>query len=291
MTDSSQEACAWKGGARVSIPAGTFLVGPAIFKGPRKGAIVFQATGVVKAPGLDKFPSDGWIEFQYIDGLTVTGRGTFDGQGAAAWPYNQCPIMQKCKLLPTILIRKRCNHRENHFPEQQVFPHDPLRMQKREAPTITAPGDSPNTDDIHMGEVSGMRISRSVISTGDDCISIGPGSSNISVSNVVCGPGQGISIGSLGKYATDKDKHVVDVKIRNCTIKDTTNGPRIETWQDSAVLSASRFTFEDIATTNVYNPITIDQEYCPFTSCTAKVPKYLFFENTWLPKFLIFAKV
>ncbi|KAL6009140.1 hypothetical protein ACLOJK_022367 [Asimina triloba] len=253
ITDSSKaflyawkEACAWEGGARVVIPAGTFLVGPAVFKGPCKGAIVFQVTGVVKAPGLDKFPSDGWIEFQYINGLMVTGGGTFDGQGAAAWPYNQCPKMQKCKMLPTNV--------------------------KLQALTISAPGDSPNTDGIHMGEVSGIKISRSVIGTGDDCISIGPGSSNVSVSNVVCGPGHGISIGSLGKYAADRDKDVVDLKVRNCTIKDTTNGLRIKTWQDSAVLSASRFTFEDIVMDNVYNPIIIDQEYCPFASCAAKSP-------------------
>ncbi|KAL6009143.1 hypothetical protein ACLOJK_022372 [Asimina triloba] len=284
ITDSSKaflyawkEACAWEGGARVVIPAGTFLVGPAVFKGPCKGAIVFQVTGVVKAPGLDKFPSDGWIEFQYINGLMVTGGGTFDGQGAAAWPYNQCPKMQKCKMLPTSLrfsfvndatIRKFTSLNSKHF-HMNIFACKNVKLQ---ALTISAPGDSPNTDGIHMGEVSGIKISRSVIGTGDDCISIGPGSSNVSVSNVVCGPGHGISIGSLGKYAADRDKDVVDLKVRNCTIKDTTNGLRIKTWQDSAVLSASRFTFEDVVMDNVYNPIIIDQEYCPFASCAAKSP-------------------
>ncbi|KAL5988020.1 hypothetical protein ACLOJK_035783 [Asimina triloba] len=281
-TDSSQafldawkEACAWEGEARVLVPAGTFLVGPVIFKGPCKSSIVFQVTGVVKAPGLDKFPSDGWIHFQYIDGLMLTGGGTFDGQGAAAWPHNQCPKKQKCKLLPTSLrfsfvndatIRKITSLNSKHF-HMNIFACKNMKLQ---ALTITAPGDSPNTDGIHMGDVSGIKISRSVIGTGDDCISIGPGSSNISISNIVCGPGHGISIGSLGKYATDKD--VVDVKIRNCTLKDTTNGVRIKTWQDSSVMSASHFTFEDIAMNNVYNPIIIDQEYCPFASCSAKSP-------------------
>ncbi|AQK82042.1 Pectin lyase-like superfamily protein [Zea mays] len=38
--------------------------------------------------------------------------------------------------------------------------------------TVTAPGDSPNTDGIHMGDTSGITITNTVIGVGDDCISI-----------------------------------------------------------------------------------------------------------------------
>ena len=46
--------------------------------------------------------SAGWVEFGWVEGLTLTGGGTFDGQGATAWPYNNCPTDSNCKLLPTV---------------------------------------------------------------------------------------------------------------------------------------------------------------------------------------------
>lgn len=58
--------------------------------------------------------------------------------------------------------------------------------------SISSPGDSPNTDGIHVGMSTNINITSSNIGAGDDCISIGPGSRNISVSDVKCGPGHGI---------------------------------------------------------------------------------------------------
>jgi galacturan 1,4-alpha-galacturonidase len=71
--------------------------------------------------------------------------------------------------------------------------------------TITAPEDSPNTDSIHMGDISNVTITNTTIGTDDDCISIGPGTTNLTITDVKCGPGHGISIGSLGKYKDEKD--------------------------------------------------------------------------------------
>lgn len=57
---------------------------------------------------------------------------------------------------------------------------------------ITAPENSPNTDGIHVSSSNMVRIARSVIGTGDDCISIGQGSTNVLINKVQCGPGHGI---------------------------------------------------------------------------------------------------
>lgn len=57
---------------------------------------------------------------------------------------------------------------------------------------ITAPGDSPNTDGIHISGNQYLNITDCTIGTGDDCISIGDGNSNISISRIKCGPGHGI---------------------------------------------------------------------------------------------------
>ncbi|XP_058081845.1 exopolygalacturonase-like [Magnolia sinica] len=275
LLDAWTKACAWDDMGRVLIPKGTFLIGLVVLKGPCKDAIVFQVARVVKAPGLKKFHSDSWIEFKYINGLMVTGGGTFDGQGASAWRHNQCSKMKKCKLLPTSLrfmfvtdatIRSISSVNSKFFHINIVG----CKNIKLRSINISAPRNSPNTDGIHIGDSSGVKIYSSVIGIGDDCISIGPGSSNITINNILCGPGHGISIGSLGKYPNEEN--VMGVNVRNCTITGTTNGIRIKTWQDSSILSASNFAFKNIIMDNVYNPIIIDQEYCPHASCTKLTP-------------------
>lgn len=64
---------------------------------------------------------------------------------------------------------------------------------------------------------------------GDDCVSIQTGCSNINVHNVNCGPGHGISIGSLGKENTKAC--VSNVTVRDVTLHNTLTGVRIKTWQ------------------------------------------------------------
>ncbi|URE02215.1 Glycosyl hydrolases family 28 [Musa troglodytarum] len=135
---------------------------------------------------------------------------------------------------------------------------------------ISAPGDSPNTDGIHIADSTNIQVANSVIGTSDDCISIGPGSTNLTIFNVLCGPGHGISVGSLGKNANEKD--VNGLTVRKCTLTGTTNGLRIKTWPSSpATLKATGFLFEDIIMNNVYNPIIIDQNYCPYANCPEMV--------------------
>ena len=57
---------------------------------------------------------------------------------------------------------------------------------------VLASGNSPNTDGIHVQLSSDVTILNSKIGTGDDCISIGPGTSNLWIENIVCGLGHGI---------------------------------------------------------------------------------------------------
>lgn len=73
---------------------------------------------------------------------------------------------------------------------------DGCRNVKLQGVKVSAPGNSPNTDGIHVKLSSGVSIINSHIGTGDDCISIGPGTSNLWIEGIACGPGHGIRFGT-----------------------------------------------------------------------------------------------
>ncbi|KAH9678954.1 polygalacturonase ADPG2 [Citrus sinensis] len=124
---------------------------------------------------------------------------------------------------------------------------------------VEAPGDSPNTDGIHVTNTQNIRITSSTIGTGDDCISIVSGSQNVQAQDITCGPGHGISIGSLGKG--NSNAYVSEVTVDGAKLSETANGVRIKTWQGGSGY-VSNIIFQNIDMVNVKNPIIIDQNYC-----------------------------
>lgn len=137
---------------------------------------------------------------------------------------------------------------------------------------INAPGNSPNTDGIHVQSSTNVTILGARIQTGDDCVSIGPGSSNLWIENVACGPGHGISIGSLGKVA--EEAGVENVTVKTVTFTGSQNGVRIKSWGRPSNSFVKNIMFQHITMNNVQNPIIIDQQYCPGgLSCPGKVIK------------------
>ena len=84
---------------------------------------------------------------------------------------------------------------------------------------VIAASNSPNTDGIHVETSTHVTIIDSIIQTGDDCISIGPGSYNLWIQRIRCGPGHGIRyfyIFNLSTLSTmtlilDHTKHTLDL--------------------------------------------------------------------------------
>ena len=111
--------------------------------------------------------------------------------------------------------------KDNKFFHINLFECKKLQFQHV---TIIAPADSPNTDGIHMGSSSQITITDANIGIGDDCISIGDGNQDVTINQVTCGPGHGISIGSLGKYQNEQP--VSGIRVTGATLSNTDNGVR-----------------------------------------------------------------
>ncbi|KAF5196806.1 Polygalacturonase adpg1 [Thalictrum thalictroides] len=262
------------------IPAGkTFFLNPVSFEGPCKPAnIRVWILGNLVAPVMSSWPKTAdvneWLKFADVSGLIVAGRGQINGRGETWWDCGR--KISLCKLdgcnRPTALKFNDCtdlklsditsiNSQSNH-----------ISINECKGATITnvhliAPEDSNNTDGIDISKSNNVVIQDSFIATGDDCVAINGGSSFINITNTACGPGHGISVGSLGENG---DSSIVEgIHVKNCSFTGTTNGVRIKTWPFGTGY-AKKLTFEQIRFENVKNPIIIDQYYCPDDNCGGK---------------------
>ncbi|XP_061958929.1 polygalacturonase-like [Populus nigra] len=252
-----KNACKWNGKAVVLVPAGTYLLDSVKFEGECKGYMIFKLKGNVMAASKLKDINQ-WITFKYVNGLTVAGSGTFDGQG---YKSLRLEFIRNGKLQNIRSINSQNAH-------VSIFASSNLNITNVK---LSAPQDSPNTDGIKISSSEEIRITRTSISTGDDCVAILNGSKNTHISQVFCGPGHGISVGSMGgNTLIDNKDIVVGLAVTNSTFTNTSNGLRIKTWASRYEGLASGFTYEDIIMNDVEHPIIIDQQYCPSSSCDSK---------------------
>ncbi|XP_057777791.1 polygalacturonase-like [Salvia miltiorrhiza] len=262
-------ACSSATPASVSVPRGKYLLKSIWFTGPCRSRINFEMSGTIVAP--DNYNiignSEFWILFYKVSRLTVVG-GTVDAKGHAFWSCRlrngRCPagarsitfqwcsnvVVRGLSSLNSQTIHIAINHSNN------------IKIQNVK---ITAPSGSPNTDGIHIQSSRGVTVTGSTIRTGDDCISIGPGSMNLWIEQIGCGPGHGISIGSLGNFAIEEG--VQNVTVTNSVFTKTQNGVRVKSWARPHGSYARNLVFRNLIMRNVGNPIIIDQKYCPDNSC------------------------
>ncbi|KAF8013004.1 LOW QUALITY PROTEIN: hypothetical protein BT93_I0999 [Corymbia citriodora subsp. variegata] len=254
----------------------TYLLQPLVLQGPCNSQnLTIQINGTLVALGdpsawkCDKKHCRHWIMISDVDGLSVLGSGTINGNGSRWWDHSLCHRHHVgCGKKPTGLVIDRCNEvrlSELTFQDSPQM-HVAIERSTRVAAanlTIASPGHSPNTDGIHVQRSRHVRIRDCRIGTGDDCISIGSGSAHLDISGISCGPGHGVSIGSLGKHGSRET--VEDVRRLGCHMG-TSNGVRIKTWQGGKGY-ARDIVFERITVSNSSHPIIINQFYCDHQHC------------------------
>lgn len=274
-------ACAVESGV-VLAPAGhRFKITSTIFSGPCKPGLVLQVDGVLMPPeGPDSWPEADsrkqWLVFYKLDQMTFTGKGTIEGNGQQWWelpckPHrgpNGSTLKGPCDSPALIRFFMSTNLavkglRIQNSPQFHMK-FDGCEGVQIEKLSISSPKLSPNTDGIHIENTKAVGIYDTMISNGDDCISIGPGCSDVDIQGVTCGPSHGISIGSLGVH--NSQACVSNITVRDAVIRESDNGLRIKTWQGGTG-SVNSLSFENIQMENVLNCIIIDQYYCLAKAC------------------------
>ncbi|KAL8101119.1 polygalacturonase At1g48100-like [Apium graveolens] len=288
MTDDTEAfKRAWDAACQVEsgvilVPNGnSFMIQSTIFTGPCKGGLVFQVDGTLMPPdGPKLWPSKNskhqWLVFYRIDKMSLQGGGVINGRGEKWWnlpckPHkgpNGSTLPGPCDSPVAIRFFMSNNLTVQGLKiidsPQFNFRFDKCTNVHVESVHITAPALSPNTDGIHIENANNVRIYDSIISNGDDCVSIGSGCYDVDIRNITCGPGHGISIGSLGNH--NSRACVSNITVRDSVIKNTDNGVRIKTWQGGSG-AVSGITFDNLKMDNVRNPIMIDQFYCLTKHC------------------------
>ncbi|KAK9993115.1 hypothetical protein SO802_022818 [Lithocarpus litseifolius] len=256
---------AWKAactvaGSKVVISEGAYKLGLVTLLGPCKGAIEFNLQGTLQAAS-ELLPSTIKMVGSFLNVSTVS-------------------LCQNIRFnYITNSIVQDITSKDSKFFHINLLECKKLQFQHV---TITAPADSPNTDGIHMGHSSQITITNANIGTGDDCISIGDGTQDVTANQVTCGPGHGISIGSLGRYQNEQP--VSGIRVTGATLSNIDNGVRIKTWPSSPSGVASDIHFENVIMNNVANPIIIDQNYCPNNQCSNQSPSKVKISNVSFKK-------
>ncbi|KAH0735819.1 hypothetical protein KY285_011526 [Solanum tuberosum] len=258
ITDDSQallntwnEACSSSAGSpQVIIPPNMiFLLSPVTLTGPCNSVnIYFVISGSLVSPSSPSVwtgqDSSQWLSFRNVSGLVVDGSGTIDGQGKGWWDQS-CryhPAMEGCtRLAPTALKFILCsqssisnmyfaNSAQTHILIERCNGFNVNNVM------IQSPGDSPNTDGIHIQSSQNVAITNSKISSGTLHF-----------------------IGSLGKGG--HSAQVENIHVNTVFFYGTTNGARIKTWQVGRGYVRDVM-FENLQFNSVKNPIIIDQNYC-----------------------------
>ncbi|KAM0879049.1 hypothetical protein ACQ4PT_034501 [Festuca glaucescens] len=172
------------------------------------------------------------LTFYSVGNLTVEGSGQIDGNGAIWWACFKQKLLSfsSCNNL---LVR---NIHLKDSPDKHMTLHRCSQVNVYNV-SVTAPGDSPNTDGISMSISDHVYISSCSIQSGDDCVSILSGTTDVNITDNTCGPGHGI------RY--------------KCTTMSMQGGKG----------SANGFLFENLKMNEVQHPIDIDQFYCPPGNC------------------------
>jgi polygalacturonase len=218
--------------------------------------------------GSDFIP---FIAGKNLTDVTLTGKGTIDGNGAAWWEEAEKARIEKPGYTlprPNLIVLNRCKNvrLENltlqNSPKFHFVPTECEGVVISNV-TILAPERAANTDAIDPSSCKNVLITRCHIDVGDDNIAIKAGkklaerefaSEDITVTDCTFLHGHGVSIGS------ETVGGVRNLTVRNCTFENTENGLRIKSQRGKGGV-VENISYSDITMKNVNPAITLTCYY------------------------------
>ena len=255
ITDAIAD-CKKAGGGMIYVPFGTFLTGAIQLYDNMElhletGAKLLFSTNPEEYPpvmsrweGVDRLVHMSCVYAENAHNISVTGRGTLDGQGKFWWDllkidrgYKDFPKPHIQYPRPKFISFDNCEDvyiEKVRLVQSPSWTINPIRCHNVhvEGVTIVNPADSPNTDGIDPDSCKDMHISNCHIDVGDDCIAIKAGTEdakenisteNITITNCVMVHGHGgVVLGS------EMSGSIRNITVSNCVFQDTDRGIRLK---------------------------------------------------------------
>ena len=283
------DSCAKGGGGTVLVPPGRYLTGTISLRSHitldvGAGAIILGSEDPADYPLRDNLYGTGrkaissLIYADSVEGITLTGRGTIDGQGQVWWKRQWFAVpkknMPQAKTPEDFAeARKVANGRPHliqisrskdvvierlHLVNSASWTVHPLLCEfvRIDGITIENPVPSPNTDGINPESCRNVQILNCRIDVGDDCVTLKSGTNelgrkmgrpdeNITITNCVMLKGHGgVTIGS------EMSGGVRNVVVSNCVFQGTDVGIRIKSQRGRGNvvegLTASNIVMQDV---------------------------------------------
>lgn len=285
------------GGGQIYVPAGKFLTG-AIFLKSNMNLHIEAGGTLLFSNNFDDYPivTSRWegvkrecfascINAYDEENISITGKGTIDGQGSFWWKIFREDIIipegDDAHLRPK--MEKKDEDKKLPYPRPKlVAPYncekvliDGVTLTNSPSWTINTilcnnvtihnvtiknPYDSPNTDGIDPESCSNVRISDCYVDVGDDCVAIKAGTEdtadrvpcrNITITNCTMVHGHGgVVLGS------EMSGDIVNVTISNCVFEGTDRGIRLKSRRGRGGK------VEDLKVNN----IVMNNVFCPFVA-------------------------
>ena len=275
------DACAKKGGGKVTLDGGIFLSGPIVLKSNidldiAKGTTLQGSSKHDDYPKKTEFRNPGLqslVSAINVSNVSITGGGVIDGAGESWWKEARSQgdhgIMGQGMLRPRLIV---FDHSLNilidgvtvqNSPFWQIVVYYSDNVTIRNIRVLADPA-SPNTDAIDPFSSSNVRIEHVYADVGDDDVAIKSGQANspgpdapskdITISDCTFMHGHGLSIGS------EISGGVQNVHVARVQFKGTDNGVRIKSNRDRGG-DIGNFDFRDLTMEAVGTPILITEYY------------------------------